>query len=451
MNKRLQITPRKIAVDVLLRVEKGAYSHIALKETFSAFSLTPLDRAFITELVYGTIRRKNTLDFIISGFLKQSNLQDEIRCILRMGVYQLRFMDRVPSSAAVNESVNLVDYYHLPGQKGFVNAVLRNIERNKDRDFFAAIQDPIRRLALVTSHPSWIVEKMLSRFGQDDTEALLDFNNRPSPNIVRVNSLKTNIEKLKLDLEAQNIQVSVLPIPGTLLLKGQSRFLNTEQYKQGHFMLQSPSSILAALMLQPHAGLKILDACAAPGGKSFVMAQEMNNQGALLSSDVHEHKLNLLKKGFAHLGIDHAKAQFIDWTLEHKEWDGYFDRVLVDAPCSGLGVLSKRADARWNKQPKEISELVLLQKSILGHAAQAVKKGGLLMYATCTLTIEENQAQREWFLSTFPQFSPAALMDISGAFVDDADSLARGELEILPFKHNLEGFYMALFERGDRI
>lgn len=440
------MNPRKIAIDVLIRVEQGAYSHIALKEALLKSEISPLDKAFVTELVYGTIRRRNTLDFIINSFVQKRNQRDEIRCILRMGVYQLRYM-RVPASAAVNESVKLVSIFHLEGQKGFVNAVLRNVERSKDKDFLASVTNPVKKMALEYSHPSWIVERYVKKYGAEDAAALLTFNNKPSKNIARVNILKTTTKDLIALLQEEGIEAEVYLIPNTITIKGQGKILSSDSYRKGLFMIQSPSSVAAALMLEAKAGELVLDTCAAPGGKSFVLAQQMEDAGEILAMDVHPHKIELMQKGFQFLGIKSAKAECQDWREWNPELENKFDKVLVDAPCSGLGVLGKRADSRWRKKSSDILNLVELQREILGNAARAVKPGGILMYATCTLTQEENQEQRAWFLEKFKEFKPEALMQVAEVFAGEKESLDRGELEITPFMHDMEGFYLTQFRK----
>ncbi len=440
------MNPRKIAIDVLIRVEQGAYSHIALKEALLKSDISPLDKAFVTELVYGTIRRRNTLDFIINSFVQKRNQRDEIRCILRMGVYQLRYM-RVPPSAAVNESVKLVSMFHLEGQKGFVNAVLRNVERSKEKDFLASVTDPVKRMALDYSHPSWIVERYVKKYGAEDAAALLNFNNKPSKNIARVNTLKTTTEELIALLQDEGIEAEPYLVQDTITVKGQGRILSSESYRKGLYMIQSPSSVAAALMLAAKSGETVLDACAAPGGKSFVLAQQMEDAGEILATDVHPHKIELIQKGFQFLGIKSAKAECQDWREWNPELENKFDKVLVDAPCSGLGVLGKRPDSRWRKKASDIQNLVELQREILRNAVRAVKPGGVLMYATCTLTQEENQAQRDWFLENFKEFKAESLPQIAEIFASEKEALDRGELEITPFKHDMEGFYLTLFKK----
>ncbi|QRN86239.1 16S rRNA (cytosine(967)-C(5))-methyltransferase RsmB [Clostridia bacterium] len=440
------MNPRRIAISILLRVEEGAYSHIALKEALLKNDLSSLDKAFVTELVYGTIRRRNTLDFIINSFLQKKTQRDEIRCILRMGVYQLRYM-RVPPSAAVNESVKLVSEFHLESQKGFVNAVLRNIERSKDKDFYEKVTDKTKRMALTYSHPSWIVARYIEKYGIEKAAELLDYNNKPSRNIARVNIIKTSIADLIELLEKEGIEAEPYKIPNTIRLKGQGKILSSNAYRKGLFMIQSPSSVAAALMLDARAGESVLDTCAAPGGKSFVLAQQMDNLGEILSTDIHPHKIELMQKGFQFLGIQNAEAKCQDWEEWNPAFDQRYDRVLVDAPCSGLGVLGKRPDSRWRKKASDIEALVQLQRKILNNAVLAVKPGGLLMYATCTLTYEENQAQRAWILENFTEFKPEPLPYISEAFASDKKALERGELEITPFMHDMEGFYLTLLRK----
>lgn len=440
------LSPRRLATDLLLRIEEGAYAHLALKELFTSHSLRRLDRSFITELVYGTVRRRNSLDYIINHFVKEQNLRQEVRVVLRMGVYQLRYM-RVPASAAVNESVKLIEAYNLVHLKGFVNAVLRNIERAKDKDFFASIKDPVKRLSLVYAHPTWITDRMIEKYGLDQAVKILDYNNRPSINSLRVNTLKISTEDLAESLREEGHQVHALKVPDMLAVTSPTPFLKSPSYAKGHFMIQSASSVLAALFLGGQPGMGLLDACAAPGGKSFVLAQLTKDEADLVSTDLFDHKIELMKKGFAHLGIKNARPEKMDWTQDHPAYAQAFDRVLVDAPCSGLGMLAKRADSRWRKKASDLKKLQALQRAILTQTQKTVKPGGYLLYSTCTLTTEENQAQRQWFLDSFPHYSSQPLEDPAGLFTEDKASLDRGELEILPSKHQMDGFYLALFKR----
>ena len=440
---------RKVATDVLIRVEKeGAYSHIALKEAFREGDLSPRDRGLVTELVNGTIRNRATLDHVVDSFLKKRNLRPEIRSVLRMGVYQLLYMNKIPVSAAVNESVKLVHLYRMNSQKGLVNAVLRNVDRNRNRDFFSDLTDPVRKLAVTTSHPEWMVSLFIRRFGQDNARQLLEFNNRPAPNVIRVNTLKTDETTLRKELEEAGFTADPGPAPQTLILGGRGSVNDLPAYREGHFMVQSPSSVLAAVALGVQPDELILDCCAAPGGKTFVMAQEMKDRGTILATDVHDHKMELIRKGAAFLGIACVDAQVRDWTREQPDLEQRYDRVLVDAPCTGLGMLAKRSDLRWRKEQGDIPRLVELQRNILSMASRAVRPGGILLYSTCTLTREENGDQRQWFLDTFPEFEPWRPA-LGGMFCADEDqkNLEDGHLEITPFAHEMDGFYIASFRR----
>mgnify|MGYP001168464947 FL=1 len=440
--------PRKIAADVLLQVEEGAYSHLALKDALKDESLRGLDRAFITELVYGVTRRKLTLDHIIDSHLKKRDLRPEIRTVLRMGAYQLLYMDRVPASAAVNESVKLVHIFRLNSQKGLVNAVLRNVDRSRDRDYFSEIREPAARLAALHSHPVWMVRMFLNRFGEASTRKLLEYNNGSQPNYARVNTLKTGRDELIRLVQDQGGEAVPGVVPGSIILTGKTRPGSLPAYRDGLFMLQSPSSMVAALALGARPGEKVLDCCAAPGGKTFILAQEMNNQGELLATDVHPHKITLINRGTGFLGIQCARARVADWEQPQPALGQDFDRVLVDAPCSGLGVLGRRPDSRWRKESKDIPGLVAVQRKILTNAWEAVRPGGVLLYSTCTLTLEENQMQRQWALDNLSGAGIRPLeVDLPVLSQQDRQNLSEGWLEILPFRHNLDGFYLAALEK----
>ncbi len=440
---------RKVASDVLIRVEKeGAYSHIALKEALREGNLSPRDRGLVTELVNGTIRNRATLDHVVDSFLKKRNLRPEIRSVLRMGVYQLLYMNKIPVSAAVNESVKLVHLYRMNSQKGLVNAVLRNVDRNRSRDFFSDLTDPVRKLAVTTSHPEWMVSLFIRRFGPENAQRLLEYNNRPAPSVIRINTLRTDEATLRRELEEAGFTAEPGPAPQTLVLGGRGSVNDLRAYREGHFMVQSPSSVLAAVALGARPDETILDCCAAPGGKTFVLAQDMKDRGTILATDVHEHKMELIRKGAAFLGITCVDAQVRDWTRDQPDLEQRYDRVLVDAPCTGLGMLSKRPDLRWRKEQGDIPRLVGLQRNILSTASRSVRPGGILLYSTCTLTQEENGDQRQWFLERFPDFEPwcPGLEEMFPAGKDQED-LKNGHLEITPFAHGMEGFYLAVFRR----
>lgn len=441
---------RSAALAILQEVDQGAYAHLAMKQILEGSGLGHLDRALVTELAYGCIRRQNTLDHIAGQYLRrQKDLPAGVRRILRMGVYQLLYMDRIPPSAAVNESVKLCVSSGMPGMKGLVNAVLRNVERARGRNYFSGITDAAQRISLELSHPAWMVREFIRRYGAKDAVDLMEYNNRPQPNILRVNTLRTTRNALWEQWKAKGYTLQDPGIPDTIQVGEGTQLLGGIGEYKGLFHPQSAAGILAALALGARPGEAVLDCCAAPGGKAFVLAQQMEDTGTLLCTDIHPHRIRLLENGAATLGVKGLRAEVRDWTCPQDDLAGRFDRVLADVPCSGLGVLAGRPDARWRRSRASMTELAGIQRKILSQSAQAVCPGGILLYVTCTLTGLENEENREWFLENHPGFQADPFV-LPAPFLaeTDRDALSQGHIELQPFRHGVEGFYLACFRRN---
>ncbi|WP_161820888.1 16S rRNA (cytosine(967)-C(5))-methyltransferase RsmB [Sporotomaculum syntrophicum] len=443
-----QTSPREAALQVLLAVEeREAYANLALGVLLDKLEPGKLDRSFITELVYGTLRAQNTLDWALSHYLRRplSGLSSAVRNILRLGAYQLIFMDRVPDSAAVNESAKLARRHGHEGIVKFVNGVLRNLARGKERlSYPDPGDDPVRYIALRYSHPDWLVRRWLKDFGYSETEALCAANNQPAPNTVRVNTLKTSAAELMerltgLGVTSQRGQYAA----DCLQLQGFVSLGSLAPFKEGQFQAQDESSILVGQAVNPTPGSQVLDVASAPGGKATHLAQLMQNQGEILALDVHEHKIKLITENCRRLGVEIVQPVLADARQIPARYTGWADYVLVDAPCSGLGVLRRRPDARWRKQEEQIAALAELQAQILASAAAALKPGGVLVYSTCTITREENLGQVELFLEQHPEFKWDTLAGLLPGALDQDETLDRGYLQILPHVHGLDGFFMA--------
>ncbi|TYO97374.1 16S rRNA (cytosine(967)-C(5))-methyltransferase RsmB [Desulfallas thermosapovorans] len=444
---------REAALKVLLAVdEREAYANLALGSVLDKTSPGKLDRAFITELVYGTLRTQNTLDWALGHFLRRplAGLSTVVRNILRLGAYQVMFMDRVPDSAAVNESVILARRYGHEGIVKFINGVLRNLVRGKERlNYPDPGKDPVQYIALRHSHPAWLVRKWLDDFGFEETEALCVANNQPAPNTVRVNTLKTSatelMERLKtLGVEAQRGRYAA----DCLHLHGFVSLGSLAPFQEGQLQAQDESSILVGQALRPLPGARVLDVASAPGGKATHLAQLMQNRGEIKALDVHRHKIKLIEENCRRLGVQIVQPVLADARQIPEEYRGWADYVLVDAPCSGLGVLRRRPDARWRKDEEQINSLTELQAQILESAAAALKPGGVLVYSTCTITREENLEQVERFLLKHPGYRPESLVEFLPASLDHGKTMSRGYLQILPHVHGLDGFFMARLRKS---
>ncbi len=445
------VAAREIALHILKAVESdGAYANLALNRALEEYRPTKLDRAFATELAYGTLRTLNTLDWITARYLKQPLGAQTvwIRNILRLGVYQLFYMDKVPPGAACNEAVELAKKFGTPGAARFVNGVLRNIARQKDQIVFPDLEeDPVDHISLKYSHPTWMVERWLTEFGPEGTIALCQANNTIPPNTIRTNTLKVDRNTLMHRLVQEGLTVRRTEIaPDGLQIDGFLSIRSLSSFQEGLFQIQDESSMLVAHAVNPAPGARVLDVCSAPGGKTTHMAQLMQNEGVIKAMDIHPHKLDLVAENCRRLGITNVETMLLDARDLPGPFAGWADYVLVDAPCSGLGVLRRRPDARWRKEPGQITGLVRLQESILAGAAQCVRPGGVLVYGTCTITYEENLGQVQGFLAHHHDFVFEDLRPFLPAGLG-AKEMAQGYLEIYPHTHAMDGFFIARLRR----
>lgn len=390
------ISARECALKILYQTDQGAYSDAALKEGIAQITLSE-DKGLITELVYGVIGNKSRLDFIIASYSKLplKKLSKWIINILRMGIYQMIFLDKIPESAAVNESVKLAKRYGHAASAGFVNGVLRNVAKNGAPE--------CEDLATCYSHPEWIVKMWEKRYGKEFTKELLAANNQKASITIRVNTLKTNIEELKVWLEEKGIQAKIID-DICLEVKGIGNVEALEAYQKGLFIVQDMASMAAVEALGPKPGEMILDVCAAPGGKTTYIAQRMENQGEVIAFDLHAHKVEIINKNAQRMGISIIEAQEQNAENIREELIKKADRVLVDVPCSGLGIIRKKPDIKWTKTLQDIDELSKVQQRILQTASSYVRKGGRLVYATCTISEKENEVQLDQFLKKNANF-----------------------------------------------
>ena len=425
--------PRHAAFNILLRIEKErSYADILIDRELSVGLLKGPDRGLLTELVYGVLRRQGTLDHIISRCSKQrlDKLERAVLLLLRLGLYQAFFLDRVPVSAAVNETVKLA-HALVPRAAGFINAVLRRADRERnaipypDRD-----ADPAGFIAATYSTPSWIAEDWIGQLGVEEAEALAQAMLAHPPFTVRVNTLKTGREELRSRLAAEGMAAETARYsPFALHLSGPVQLGALSSFREGLFTVQDESSQMAAILLAPQPGERVLDLCAAPGGKTTHLAQLMDNRGAIFACDAAPRKLELVEETAARLGIGiiattplnatrrlppmtkplndahsigdqgggetatQAYRKVLHGARDEANADIHrFDRILVDAPCSGLGVLRRNPEGKWWKSRQNVAELVAIQKAILRNAANCLAESGALLYATCSTTREENEA-----------------------------------------------------------
>ncbi len=396
---------RRHAFESLIKCfSNGRYSNLETDSVIKKTNLSPEDKRLYTALVYGVIEKTITLDYIISRFsaVDQSKIATNIRHALRLGIYQILYLDRVPDSAAVNETVALVKGFENMGAISFLNAVLRSVCREKDKvDSLIGELRGNEYLSVKYSFPLWMAAHFVGSYGAR-AEDIMQSLNLPAYPTLRVNTLKTTAEKLYEGLRASGVQCSVKS--GEAIALSRSYPVDSLYgWGDGLFFIQDTASILATTLLGPKPGELVVDSCACPGGKSFSAAIAMGNKGTVHSMDLHENKLSLIESGAKRLGLDIIKTRAHNAKAPLGELVGKADRVICDVPCSGLGVISKKPDIRY-KSKEEMDKLPALQKEILRACAAYLKPGGVLLYSTCTLNPEENEMVTADFLADSPGF-----------------------------------------------
>jgi len=450
---------REIALRILARVDiEGAYASILLDVELRGLSCDARDKSLITELVYGVLRWRRTLDWYVEQVSNKplKKMHPWLRRILWLGAYQILFLDKIPPSAAINESVTLAGTYGrkagLPARtaKGLVNGILRSLHRSlgtlRAPD---TLPEPVARLSTTYSFPEWLVSRWISRFGVPGAEDACRINNVPPALSVRVNSLKTSLAELEMRLRSHVETIRPLPyaLPG-LAISGHASFSNFPEYQQGLFTVQNASSLLIGLILDPQPGESILDACAGTGTKTTHLAELMQNKGSILALDVHAGKLTRLQHMCGRLGVTIVETHNTDATQYTPQSQQYFDRVLVDAPCSGLGVLRRHPEAKWTTQESNIFQLQNLQQRILDHMAACVRPGGVLVYSTCTTEPEENQHVIEAFLHTHSHFQTESVAPLLPGELRQW-VMPEGWLLIDPLQPLFDGFFGARLRRNE--
>ncbi len=436
------ISSRKAAVSTLLKTAQSrGYSNIELDAAIKKFNLSGVERAFFTALFYGVIERKITLDYIISR-LSSRRLDDidiKVLTILETGIYQLRYMDKVPESAAVNESVKLCDEFYAPKNSGaFVNALLREYIRKKDEiPFPDRKKEYIKYLSVTYSVPAWLCEKWSREYGSE-CEKLLDATFRAPRMTLRVNTLKTSADELISSLASLGVKAEKTKFaPNGVRLLGAVP-TETLDALDGLFFVQDEASQIAVAALGASAGDTIVDCCAAPGGKSFGAAMSMENTGKVFSFDLHKSKMSLIEKGAQRLGITIISAD-VQNGAQHRDGMPEADKIICDVPCSGLGVIAKKPDIRY-KSPEEFEKLPTLSLKILETAATYLKSGGDLVFSTCTLSKDENENVAKEFLGSHHEFSLRPF-EVGGLKSD-------GMLTLLPHVHKTDGFFIAKLHKN---
>jgi 16S rRNA (cytosine967-C5)-methyltransferase len=428
--------PRQIAAHILgQRRANGEFTEKLLEATLATSNLASADRRLCQELVYGVVRWQSTLDWLIARNTSGREQKPALQNLLRLGLYQIFWLDRIPDHAAVHETVELAKREGFGPKAGFINAVLRGYLREADatKKLLADLKtsDP----ALGFSHPQWLVEKWQKRFGDERTYQLLEWNNTPPKTFARVNTLKVDAAKLIEKWREEDVAYDFVRNPFLLdagmeniafELKSHPPLVSLESFRNGWFYIQDPGTLLASLELAPQAGETILDLCAAPGGKTTFIAQLMKNEGKIVACDISPDRLKLVQENCLRLGI--TCVELVESSTFNLQ-PSTFNKILIDAPCSNTGVLRRRVDLRWRVSPEEILRLQKTQLDLLESAAPALKPGGVLVYSTCSLEPEENSTVIKEFLAAHPDFK----LEL--------------ERELLPFTDNVDGAFVARLQK----
>lgn len=418
----------------------GAWADAALAAELKRENLSAADAALASRIVYGVLQNRMLLDRYLSEYCTQrlEHLQQPLPDILRIGAYQILFLDKVPDSAAVNESVELAKASKRGAAAGLVNAVLRRLSQNKNHPP-ALPEDAAERLSLETSHPKWLTERMLSLLGAADAEAFLRLNNAIAPITVQVNPLKVTAESLLRELTGAGVEAAMHRwVPDCVELFGVGDLTTLPAFFRGELLVQDAAARLVSLVAGVQPGMRVLDVCAAPGGKAFSAAFAMRSEGEVVACDLQENKLRRIRNGAVRLGLGCVRTLSADGRVFRPEWANAFDAVLCDVPCSGIGVIRKKPDIRY-KRPDALAGLPSVQRAILENSARYVRPGGVLVYSTCTVLPEENEEVTDAFLRENDSFSYETFVLPIGS--------VPGHITLWPQTHGTDGFYISKLRR----
>ena len=443
------INEREIVLEVLLEItEHGMYSHIVLRDVLNKYQyLEKKERSFITRVTEGTLEHMMEIDYILDQFskVKVKKMKPVIRNIMRSAVYQMKYMDSVPVSAACNEAVKLAGRKGFGSLRGFVNGVLRNVARNLDQIEYPT--EPLKRLSIQYSMPEWILNLWLKAYDSDIVEQMLQAFQRETPLTIRCNLRMVTPKQLKEHLEAEGVTVQVHPyLEYAFHISGFDYLGDLESFQNGEFSVQDISSMLVSELAAPKEGDYVIDVCAAPGGKSLHMAEKLNGSGHVEARDLTEYKVSLIQENIERTGLSNVEAVQQDALIFDEASVGKADIVLADLPCSGLGVLAKKTDLKYKATKEGADSLAKLQREMLKNVQAYVKDEGKLVYSTCTINPAENMDNVHWFLNQYPEFE---LIDIHGLLCEELqkDVKENGCIQLLPGVHQSDGFFLACMKK----
>lgn len=447
-NKNIRKSSRYVAVDILDKVEsKGAFSNLLLNQTIKQNKVNESEVGLLTELVYGVMQRKRALDYQLEPFLKKTkNLEGWVRQLLRVSLYQLDHLDRVPDHAVINEAVTIAKIRGHKGIAGLINGVLRNLQRH-DRRPYTEIDNPTSRIAIQYSLPNWMVELFIEELGLEETEKLASSLLEKAKVSLRINTKKQSKREIIRQLKNEGFEVEESDLSSVGLISQAGLPAKSSLFRSGAITIQDETSMLVAPALEVAPHHHVLDACAAPGGKTTHIASYLNaaKGGKVTALDLHEHKVKLIN--------ENAKRQGVEDVVEAKAMDArevterfgkkVFDRILVDAPCSGLGLMRRKPDIRYTKTLKDVDNLKKVQLSILEAVCDSLKQNGQLLYSTCTITKKENEEVIDSFLKEHPEFDRMSVYIEGEKPIRSAD----GSVSVYPHQYDTDGFFICVLKK----
>jgi len=438
---------REVALELLESIEKQqSYSNLLLNNAIKKYQVESADARLLTELTYGTLQRKMTLDYYLHPFIKKGRIDPWVRNLLRLSLYQMVYLTKIPDRAIIHEAVNIAKKRGHKGISSFVNGVLRSIQR-EGVPSIEEINDKLERLSIETSHPLWLVERWVNQFGYERTKEMCEENLRTPLQTGRVNEYLSDRDEVIEVLSNEGYEVKKSEIVPVAIKSLRGNLAHSDAYKKGLLTIQDESSMIVGYVLSPNERERVLDCCAAPGGKSTHIAEKLNNTGSVISLDLHEHKVKLIKENAERLNLTNIQAIALDSRKAGTVFDREsFDKILVDAPCSGLGVIRRKPDIKYVKTEEDVFALTSVQLQLLDEVATLLKEGGRLVYSTCSVDFEENDEVSEKFLANHPEFEKD-LSVIERVPKAVQPFVHQNTVSILPQDLGSDGFYIASFRK----
>lgn len=435
---------RDAALSILMEINNNqAYSNLLLHRTIEKYGIEAKDRGLLTELTYGTLQHRMTLDYYLEPYIR-GKLDGWVRELLRMSLYQIVYLTKIPPHAVVHEAVEIAKRRGHKRIAPTVNGILRSVLRKGVRSL-DEIEDPIAKIAIETSHPEWLIRRWIDQYGEQEATVMAHENNNPAAMTMRVNTAKATVDEVIEAFEAEGMEVNPGEIVSESLISQSGNPANTNVYKKGLVTIQDESSMLPVNALDLAPGMKVLDMCAAPGGKTTHIAEKMNDEGEVFAHDLHEHKIALIEANAKRLGLSSITAKSGDSRkLIELYGAASFDRILVDAPCSGLGVIRRKPEIKYVKTEEDVNSLLKIQSELLDTAAELIKQDGIIVYSTCTVEYAENRGMVEEFLNRHNDIILIPLPNLNG---NEKLGIEDDTLQVLPQHFGGDGFFVAAFRK----